>query len=383
MRSLCLSLLIAGALGLGVPGVVHAQPAGDAGFVDIVGAQGLLDVPLSRYVESRVTQAQADDVEVLVLQLDVPAALEVDVTELADRIEAAGPPTVTWIAPRGAALGSDVIELAGATDAVFVSSQVDIQAVAGTFEAETASSLQELLAALDGRTLDGRTLETWDETRNLPTGTVRFQQMGVWDRLLHAVTSPEVALLLLLAGLFGFVFEIYNPGIGLAAIIGAGSLALSIYAFSALPTRWLAVPVIVAGTLLLVADVHLVGFGALSLSGLVAVVAGSIFLVPSDVAALSLSPWAIAAAAIGTGVFFVSVMTAALRVRLRRPVSDEDRLVGAIGEAKTDIAPEGTVVTKGTVWRARTMETGIAAGAKVKIMATEGVVLLVEPFHDD
>ena len=84
-----------------------------------------------------------------------------------------------------------------------------------------------------------------------------------------------------------------------------------------------------------------------------------------------------------TLIFFFSVMTAALRVRLRRPITGEEALVGAVAVAKTDIAPEGTVLTKGTLWRARTMETGIAAGSKVQVKATEGLVLLVEPLHDD
>ena len=95
-----------------------------------------------------------------------------------------------------------------------------------------------------------------------------------------------------------------------------------------------------------------------------------------------MSPWSIAGAVSLTLVFFVSVMTAALRVRLRRPITGEEAIVGEIGEAKTDIAPEGTVMTKGTLWRARTMETGIEAGSKVKVMATEGLVLLVEPLHE-
>jgi membrane-bound serine protease (ClpP class) len=82
--------------------------------------------------------------------------------------------------------------------------------------------------------------------------------------------------------------------------------------------------------------------------------------------------------------FFVSVMTAALRVRLRRPITGDEAIVGTTGEARTDIAPEGTVFTKGTLWRARTMETGIAAGSKVQIKAAEGLVLLVEPLlHDE
>ena len=69
-------------------------------------------------------------------------------------------------------------------------------------------------------------------------------------------------------------------------------------------------------------------------------------------------------------------------MRLRRPITGEESLIGTVGEAKTDIAPEGTVVTKGMLWRARTMETGIAAGEKVQVKATEGLVLLVEPLHE-
>jgi membrane-bound serine protease (ClpP class) len=98
--------------------------------------------------------------------------------------------------------------------------------------------------------------------------------------------------------------------------------------------------------------------------------------------AVELDLWAIVTAVVLTLVFFISVMTAALRVRLRRPISGEEAMIGSVAEAKTDIAPEGTVLTKGTLWRARTMETGIAAGSKVKVMATEGLVLLGEPLHE-
>ncbi|MEA2484994.1 MAG: hypothetical protein QOD46_105, partial [Actinomycetota bacterium] len=95
-----------------------------------------------------------------------------------------------------------------------------------------------------------------------------------------------------------------------------------------------------------------------------------------------LSPWAIVIAVVISLLFFVSVMTAALRVRLRRPITGEEGIVGTVGEARTDIAPEGTVFTKGKLWRARTMETGIAAGSSVQIKATEGLVLLVEPISE-
>jgi membrane-bound serine protease (ClpP class) len=142
------------------------------------------------------------------------------------------------------------------------------------------------------------------------------------------------------------------------------------------------VSVVVLAMLLMLVDLQTSGFGIWTLAGVVSLTAGTRLLFSGAAPELDVSWWATAGAIVGTLVFFVSVMTAALRVRLRRPIDGQQAIVGTIGEAKTDIAPEGTVLTAGTLWRARTMETGIAAGSKVKVMATEGLVLLVEPHHE-
>jgi membrane-bound serine protease (ClpP class) len=184
-------------------------------------------------------------------------------------------------------------------------------------------------------------------------------------------------------GAFGLIFEIYNPGVGLAGILGAIALVLGFYALSVLPTNWAGVLLIVLAVILLLVDLHTAGLGVFSVGGITALVAGGLILFSGAAAPLRLSPWAILAAVGLALVFFISVMTAALRVRLRRPITGEEAMVGTVGEATTDIAPEGTVQSRGTLWRARTMETGIAAGSKVRVKATEGLVLLVEPLHDE
>jgi membrane-bound serine protease (ClpP class) len=264
-----------------------------------------------------------------------------------------------------------------------------------------ASSLGDLLRAMDGATvevsaadaepavdLDIRqtqvvTLETWDEDVNAPSVTIRFQQMNLLQRILHAVTGPETAYLLLLAGFFGIIFELYNPGIGLAGILGAIALLLGFYGLSVLPTNWVGVLLIAAGVAFFIIDLQVAGFGIWTAGGVVGLALGGAILFSGADPEVQVSPWAIAAAVAGALLFFVSVMTAALRVRLRRPVTGEESMVGLIGEATTDIAPEGMVATRGMLWRARTMEMGIAQGSKVEVKATEGLVLLVEPHHTD
>ncbi|MDQ3752409.1 MAG: hypothetical protein M3333_05915, partial [Actinomycetota bacterium] len=147
-----------------------------------------------------------------------------------------------------------------------------------------------------------------------------------------------------------------------------------------LPTEWLAVLAIVAAVGFFVVDVQTAGLGAWTIAGVAGLIPGAALLFAGS-SSLSVDPWVIAASIVGTLIFFISVMTAALRVRLRRPVTGEESLIGMVGEAETDIAPEGTVRTKGMLWRARTMETGIAAGSRVEVKASEGLVLLVEPLH--
>ncbi|HEY7875557.1 MAG TPA: NfeD family protein [Actinomycetota bacterium] len=416
-------LLCAGSLALAAPAPAQTT----ARVVYVVQVEGVIDPPVARYIVDRLDRAEAANAHAVILQIDSPGGLQVSNQELVAAVRNATVPVIAWIAPRDARAASTGAILVYAADVAYAADSTELgpmspvtldgtdvggvlkvwqvlgrgplitrpvgtdvaehavdaeEAAAAGYVDGAASSFRDLLQAIDGTVVDDVTLETWDEAVGAPSVTIRFAQMDPLQRLLHAVTDPKVALLLFLAGLFGLIFELYNPGIGLAAIVGVGSLALSIYSLSILPTNWGALLFVTAGIGLLLLDLHAAALGPPSALGLVALAAGSAFLFSGAAEPLRLSPVAIGVAVVITIVFFVSVMTAALRVRLRRPVSDDEGLVGTVGEATTDIAPEGTVLTKGTLWRARTMEMGIAAGAKVEVKATEGLVLLVEPLHE-
>jgi membrane-bound serine protease (ClpP class) len=410
--------------------------------VDVIEVSGVIDPTVADYLTARLGGAQREGVHAAIIRLDTPGGLDVSMRDIIREMLDSTVPLVVWIAPRGARAASagtfityaahlaymaEATELGAATpvnlgggeqsetlerkitnDAVafitelarergrnvdWAADAVRNAASIGATEAARidvvdglASSLRDLLESLDGAVVTtaggSTTLETWDEGVGRPSVTLRFQNMNVFQRLLHAVTNPEVAFLLLLAGAFGIIFELYNPGIGLAGILGAIALVLGFYALSVLPTNWAGVALVVLAVIFFLVDLQAAGLGIWTVGGIVALVAGGSLLFSGADPSVELSPWAIAGAVVGALLFFVSVMTAALRVRLRRPITGEESIVGTVGEAKTDIAPEGTVVTKGTLWRARTMETGIAAGSKVKVMATEGLVLLVEPVHE-
>jgi membrane-bound serine protease (ClpP class) len=444
-RALGLLWVVAFAMGVLMLGAapLRAQEGGDQ-TVDVIELEGIIDPTNANYLNGRLGRSEADEVHAVVIRLDTPGGLDVSMREMIQGILEAEVPTIVWIAPRGARAASagtfityagnlaymaDGTALGAATpvnlgggdieetlarkatndaaafieelailrdrDPEFARAAVEDAESIGATEAVArdvvngqANTLSDLLEEIDGEevTLDdgsSTTLETWDEASDTASVRFRFQEMNVLERLLHLVTNPEIAYLLILFGTFGIIFELYNPGIGLAGIIGAVCLLLGFYALSVLPTNWAGVVLIVMSVVFFIVDLQVAGLGVWTAGGVAALVAGGLLLFSGAPDALALSPWAIVTAVVVTLVFFISVMTAALRVRLRRPISGEEALVGTVGEAKTDIAPEGTVTTKGTLWRARTMETGIAAGSKVQIKATEGLVLLVEPLHED
>ena len=438
---LVLSLLALASGFLTLPGTAAAQDPERR--LDVIELKGVIDPTSADYLRGRLAAAERDGVEAAVIQMDTPGGLDVSMRTMIQRILASEVPVVVWVAPRGARAASagtfiayaanlaymaDATAIGAATpvnlgggdidetlarkatnDAVamitdlartrgrdeeFAEDAVRDAASIGATEAVErnvvngiASSLSALLESMHGEIVefeDGstKTLDTWDEAAGVPSVTVRFQQMNLLQRLLHAITNPDIAYFLMLIGTFGLIFELYNPGIGLAGILGGISLLLGFYALSVLPTNWVGAFLLILGVVFFLVDLQTAGLGIWTVGGVIALIAGGILLFAGAAPEVQVSPWSIAGAVALTLVFFVSVMTAALRVRLRRPIMGEEAMLGEIGEAKTDIAPEGTVLTKGTLWRARTMETGIAAGSKVKIMATEGLVLLVEPMHE-
>lgn len=421
---------------------VPASPAQEGPTLDLIELSGLIGPSTADYLTGRLERSEEDEVHVAVVQLDTPGGLDISMRDIIKQILASDVPVVVWVAPRGAraasagtfityaahlAYMSESTEIGAATpvnladdddtlrqkvvndavafirelaadrqrDAAWAEEAVREASSIGATEAADrgvvdgiASSLDELLMEIDGQTVtlgSGRavTVESWDEDAGAPSVTIRFQDMNPLERLLHFVVDPEVAYLLLLLGVFGLIFELYNPGIGLAGLLGAVALLLALYALTVLPTNWLGVGLIAIAVAFFLVDLQTAGLGGFSIGGGVLLVAGGMLLFSGANAELRLGAGAIALSVAVTAIFFMSVMTAALRVRLRRPVTGEDALVGMVGEAKTDIAPEGTVLTKGALWRARTMETGIAEGSKVKVRASEGLVLLVEPVHDD
>jgi membrane-bound serine protease (ClpP class) len=107
---------------------------------------------------------------------------------------------------------------------------------------------------------------------------IRFHQMGLMRRVLSAVTNPTVAFLLLTLGFWAIVFEISQPGLGVAGITGAVSLVLAFYALAVLPINLAGLLLLLLGLVLFTIDVFTAGLGVFTAGGAIAFAAGAFLL---------------------------------------------------------------------------------------------------------
>lgn len=236
-----------------------------------------------------------------------------------------------------------------------------------------ADDLNDLLTQLDGRTIDGRTLELDPETLAIE----RFEPD--WrTQLLAAISNPTVAYMLMLIGIYGLIFEGYNPGAILPGVVGAISLLLALFALQILPVNYAGLALILLGVILMIAEFLVPSFGALGFGGVAAFVFGSLILIDTDVPGFSVAVPLIASIATAGALAMLGTIWLALKSRQRPVVSGIEEMTHQDAQALDDFNEEGDVWTHGERWRARTNRP-VRKGQSLKVTAVDGLLLHVEP----
>ncbi len=190
--------------------------------------------------------------------------------------------------------------------------------------------------------------------------------------------DPNVAYLLLVGGLLLAILALLNPGTGILEVVALFALIVAGYAVYHLPINPWALLVLLLGIfpfLLAVRKSRRLIYLALSI---LALVIGSAFLFQGEGWRPAVHPALALVASVLAGGFVWLVVVKSLEAGLARPDHDLSRLIGAIGEAKTDIHLEGSVQVGGELWSARS-EKPIPAGCAVRVIGMNGFVLQVEP----
>jgi membrane-bound serine protease (ClpP class) len=229
--------------------------------------------------------------------------------------------------------------------------------------------------------LDGREVAVLDGTRTLATAGLAIERMEPdWrNRVLAALANPQVALILMMIGIYGLFFEFTSPGFGVPGVAGAIALLIALYAFQLLPVNWAGVLLLAIGAGLMLAEAFLPSFGVLGVGGIIAFVVGGLFLMDVEAPGFGVPIALIVGMALASAAILLGIGTLAAR-SLRRPVvSGSEEMLGALGTVAS-AAGDGTwwIAVHGEHWRARS-SAALNPGSKVKVVRMDGLTLDVAP----
>lgn len=239
-------------------------------------------------------------------------------------------------------------------------------------------SIGQLLAKTHGRQVTVAGGKVRLDTRGL--GIVQIEPD--WrTTLLSAITNPNVAVILMMVGVYGLIFEFINPGAIYPGTIGSICLLIGLYAFAALPVNYAGLALMALGIGLMVAEHFTPSLGILGIGGVVAFVLGATILIDSDVPEFRLAwPVIIALAAVSFG-FILLAGRLALTARHRPVVSGREEMIGVQGVVQDWSGGRGHVFAHGERWQALSVAP-LAPGAAVRVMSLDGLTLRVAPLAE-
>lgn len=190
--------------------------------------------------------------------------------------------------------------------------------------------------------------------------------------------DPNVAYLVLVVGFVLGVLALLTPGTGILEIGTLLAMFLAGYSIYNLPINTWALIVLIVGVLPFLLALRKFKQWYWLIPAIISIVVGSIFLFKLESGAPAINPILASLVSVLATVFLWFVGRKTIDAMKARPTQDLSRLIGMVGEARSDITMSGTVYVGGEEWSARS-EKEILNGAQVKVIKREGLVLLVEP----
>jgi len=238
-----------------------------------------------------------------------------------------------------------------------------------------ATNMDDLLAQANGRTVSAGGNKITLDTRGLTLEQIKPD----WrTELLMVITNPNVALVLMMIGIYGIIFEFMTPGSFFPGTIGAICLLVGAYALAILPVNFAGLGLIVLGLALMASEAFVSSFGVLGIGGVIAFISGATILIDTDIPAFRIS-WPLTG-----GIALTSLALSLIVIRLifssrRRPVvTGSEEMVRTRGEVLDWRGRRGHVLAHGERWTA-VSETPLKKGQQVRIAGIEGIILKVEP----
>jgi membrane-bound serine protease (ClpP class) len=418
---------------LALAGLISICPPTLASHVEWVKIDGAIGPVSQKIISEGLQRAEAEHAEALIIEMDTPGGLLKTTRLICKDLMAAKVPVVMYVSPSGARAGSAGVFLTLACHVAAMAPGTNIGAAhpvgfggiggqdtsrvmegkitndAAAFARTLAErnhknvewaerAVRESISATENEALklnvidfvvstrdsllillDGRTVQIESQTDTLKTlgAEIRETEITLRLRILDLIADPNVAYILLLLGVYGLFFELYNPGAILPGVVGSLSLILAFFSLQLLPVSWAGLLLIVAGIVLFILEIKIISHGLLTIGGVTAMIFGSLMLFEPLETGIRVGLELIIPASLITALFFVFVIGMGLRAQRRKVTTGVEGLVGEIGTAFTPLSPLGKVKVHGEIWDAEGSGE-IAAGSQIRVIAVHGMSLKVE-----
>lgn len=437
--------VVAGALILLANGTSRAASTAEAHSAAVVQLQidGEIEPVLAGYIVDGIHEAAREHASLILITINTPGGLDTSMREIIQAILQSPVPVVNFVYPTGSRaasagffilLSADVDAMAPGTDTGAASPITEIggqtvnvdetlhkkilneataylrsyaskrgrnadlaatavtdakafteqEAIAGKMVDLEASSIPDLLAKLNGRTIarfDGSTAEL-----ALANPIIQPIDMTGREQFLARIVQPDVFFILLIVGVLGLYTEFTHPGLFAPGVIGGIALLLALYAMFSLPVSLMGLLLIALSLAFFILEAKYPTHGVLGVGGVICMVLGALMLVKSPWTGMGVSLSAALGVAIPFAVIVIVLARFVLRSRSWKLSTGKEELIGEEGEV-TEPVPStadgasgpGMVRVHGELWRAAAPSgQSIPKGARVRVKKVTGLTLEVE-----
>ena len=415
---------------LGGVSVTALTDKSTSAHVSLIVVDGGINPAVDDFIRENIRQAHASGARALIIQLDTPGGLLSSTRAIVKEILGSPVPVIVYVAPSGAGAGSAgvFITLASHIAAMAPGTNIgaahpvagggqEVKGVMGEKIENFTASFSEAIAERRGRNTefaiqavrrsvsitdkealekkvidivahdlddllkqaDGLMVDIGGNKEKISLKGVRVErfEMALRQKIINVLADPNIAYLLLMAGILGLYMEFSNPGVIFPGVAGGIALLLALTSFQILPINYAGLMLILLGLSLLVGEAFLPSFGVLGIGGVISLTLGSLLLFDTKGSDLVLDR-AIVFAAVGTlSVFILVVGYLVVQAHRRKPTLGMEGLVGEVGEVRVKLNPTGKIFIRGEYWNTEG-DGEIDVGEKVQVVGFEGMLLKVK-----
>ena len=411
--------------------LLPANAAASSPHVEQVDLNGDINNIMAAYIETSVNRAEANHADGLLVVINTPGGISTSMDQIVTDLLNSSVPVIAYVYPSGARAASAGLFVAEAADVVAMAPGTNIGS-AHPIDATGADLTGDLgakvlndavtrvrnLASIHGRNADWAEqavrnsvninaedavrlhvadLEAPDiasvlnqvDGRQVPrtNGSLVIHSAGAliddfpmpfWQVFLNALIDPTIAALLILVAGYGIITELSNPGLILPGVVGGIAAVLAVVSLANLPVNIAGGLLMLLALLLFIADIKAPTHGFLSVGGAIALVLGMAFLINTGPVGLGVNPVVSVVTALLTLGFFTFFIRKVWAARRQPAFAGPESIVGAVGEAREELSPEGLVFVRGALWKASAVAP-ITAGSSVRVVGRQGLQLKVAP----